>query len=320
VRLVDGGWFFLATSFTFFACGGPKEVAKVRASARLLGAIDGRVYWGEEASLHWMEPGVENPISFDLPGGDWATRSNFAADRGGFHFSHHNRLSSFRSTGGSQARDVDLLSSTTSAGGHPSGAVTDGECVYVADGDVDCHGHGAILGLPRSQGKGRGCERREAPVNGLQPLEFRLDAQYFYWIQGWCSERFSAPGGDIVALPRKEGPAIVIASGEAGMQPQDLWVGETGVYWKAVKGIRYAAKAPFRPPVTLVEGDVNSLFVAGGSVFFTKRDGVYWLDQGRREPKRIAAESDARHLVADDRFLYWLRSDPGQVIRLRRPD
>ena len=157
-------------------------------------------------------------------------------------------------------------------------------------------------------------------MNGLQPVEFRLDGQFFYWIQGWCSERFSPRGGEVVALPRQPGAAIVIAPGERKLQPRDLWVGDGGVYWRSTQGIRHVAKAPFRPPVTVVEGNVDSLVVSGRAVFFARKDGVYWLDPGRREPKRIAADGDARDLVADDRFLYWRRSDPGQILRLRRPD
>ena len=144
----------LGAILAFFGCNAPKEVATVPASARLLGAADGRVYWAEDAVVRWVDPGLKEPVSFNLIGGDWATRANFAAGSRRFHFSHHNKLGSFRVTGGPAARDIDLLDATVPAEAHPSGAVVDGDCVYLAEGDVDCHGRGAIFGLPIC-GRGR---------------------------------------------------------------------------------------------------------------------------------------------------------------------
>lgn len=80
------------------------------------------------------------------------------------------------------------------------------------------------------------------------------------------------------------------------------------------------AKAPFGPPEIVLPGKVGNLTVAGRSAFFTMDDGVYWLGDGRARPKRIATEPGARDLVADGRFLYWLRNDSGQIVRLQRPD
>jgi hypothetical protein len=115
-----------------------------------------------------------------------------------------------------------------------------------------------------------------------------------------------------MALPRRDGAAIVVAAREAST-PIDLRIGSRGVYWRTRDGIRFARNEPngFGAPSTLVDGNVRgspgpigSLLVDAGDVFFTAPDGIYWLPDGANQPRRIAKEPHSSDLVGDGRFLY----------------
>jgi hypothetical protein len=300
------------------ACSRQKTIATVAQDVDLLGAFLGRVYWREGATLSYMQDGLEKPQSFSFEGADWASRGNFALDSSGVYYSHHSSIAhlNYELTKFEPWGENQLEGWTRQAGEHPTGAALDEQRIYTLHTDVECHGRGGIVSMSKSDGGSY--LTRDAPVNGLQPLEFQMDADYFYWVDGGCPDEFSPPGGTIKALPRRSGSVVIIASREASI-PQDLQVGTRGLYWRTKAGIRFAAKPP-GPPSTLVTGEVRLLTVAGSSVFYANRTGIYWLRENAPEPRRLVEEPGIRGIVADARFLYWLSSKEMKIVRMRRPD
>jgi hypothetical protein len=304
------------------ACSRAKEVARdLPADARLLGAFDGRVYWAHDETLSWTDDALDAPLSIDEVGVSWATRADFTADATGIYFSHHNRVSHLRrdpSGGGwmSTARELD----------HPTGAAVDGDIVYTLDLDVECLDRGAVIAL--SKATGDFLFRRDAPANGGQPVDFAMDASFYYWIDGIGGEMQSSRRDQkVIALPRRSGAPIVIAEHEARPRT-DLHVGARGVYWRTSAGIRFAPRRAdgFGAPSTLVDSrarapvrPIGALLVDGGDVFFADAEGVYWLRDGSSEPRRIASQAGVTALVADDRFLYWIDRAANTLLRTRRP-
>ena len=60
--------------------------------------------------------------------------------------------------------------------------------------------------------------------------------------------------------------------------------------------------------------------VAGSSVFYANRTGIYWLRENAPEPRLLVEEPDIRGVVADACCLYWLSSKEMKIVRMKRPD
>jgi len=321
----------IAGGQTLMACSRPKEVAgDLAADTRLLGAFGGRVYWANAETLSWTDDTLEKPESYDVVGVDWAERANFAADASSVYFSHHNKVSHVPTRGNADRNFVPNGWMISPPAEHPTGIAVEGTSVYVLGLDVECFNHGAVIGLARETGSL--LFRRDAPANGGQPVEFSVDGDFYYWIDGRGSERESSRRDPkVMALPRQPGPAMVVAEREGA--PTDLHVGSRGVYWRTHAGIRFAAKGPsgFGAASTLVSDPIHgsppaaitSLLVDADDVFFTAGDGVYALSKGSSEPRRLAEQPGAHDLVTDGRFLYWLRNSGDgtarSIVRVRRP-
>jgi hypothetical protein len=287
------------------SCGRPKKLISVAAGARVVGASAGRVYWVEGNTLTWIDDRLEKPPRFDIRGVDWAESGNFAVDASGIFFSHHNLVTRLER----EPAQGEIEGRERSAGQHPSGLLLEGACAYTLDADVDCGDRGAIVALPKTAPAP--CVGREVPANGLQPVSFQMDADFFYWIDGSCGLLDSGrPAGTVKMLPRRTNALTVVASGEVGAE--DLRVGSGGLYWRTAAGLRFAARGG--KPTTVVAGPVTGFVVDGQDLFFTRPDGVYVLADTRAD--RIVEQRDPKNLVADDRFLYWL-SEGGIVRRAR---
>jgi hypothetical protein len=214
---------------------------------------------------------------------------------------------------------------------HPSGIAVDGENAYTLELDVNCLGRGAVVAL--SKASGDLVFSRDAPANGLQPVEFAIDATFYYWIEGRGSEMTtSRREPKVMALPRVGGDPIVVASRQTSREATprtDLHAGPRGVYWLTPDGIRFAPKTAtgFGAPSTLIAahppGDtpraIGALLADSRDVFFADSTGVWWLPDGSSDARRIARDTGVRDLVSDDRFVYWTNAATKTLIRARRP-
>jgi hypothetical protein len=301
------------------SCRRSEVVASLGRSAHLVGAFDGRVYWTEGETLRWSDGGDAPAPAFAIEGVDWASReSNFTADATDIFFSHHNRVAQLEREprAAFPGADESIGIQTRMAGEQPSGVAIDGDCVYTLQADVDCQDRGKVLALPRTPGGS--CAGRDVPANGLQPVEFGMDAERYYWIDGSCPfEGGGRLAGRIQAIGRRAGAAVVIAHEEAS-DPKDLHVGRRGIYWRTRAGLRFVPGDRLTAPVTLVPGEVTGLAVHETALFFLRRDGVYFLPPGGAEPRRLAEEQGPRDLVVDRRFLYWIGTEK-RLNRLPRP-
>jgi hypothetical protein len=178
-----------------------------------------------------------------------------------------------------------------------------------------CSDQGNVVAVEKVKGRGD-CVGRAAPANGFQSLQFQMDTDFFYWVDRACGTRESVRRvGAIKAVPRRAGPAIIIATREA--HAQDLRVGPGGLYWRTTEGVRFAGRPHFASPTTLVKGEITALVVKGSTIFFTRPDGVYSLSGDRVH--RLARRDNPRHLVADDRYLYWLSPNTHEILRVAQP-
>jgi len=308
----------IVASATVVACkDGEITLATAEPKARLLGAIDGRVYWANGPILSWIGDGMDRPLSGDPGGADWARRGNFAMDGRGVYYSHHNKASFLDIAPRKEPRPPFATSDSwmRPAGEHPTGVAIDGQCVYTLALDVECRDRGAIVALPRGD-TGR-CQERPAQANGLQPGEFAMDADHFYWVDGSCLGE-SPTAGHVKALPRGAGPVVVIADHEAS-PPVELRAGQRGIYWMTRDGIRVAGASPFAAPTTLVAGAVEQLVVDRGSIFYVAGGSVHWLREGAHEPRPAVIKTGVREIAVDHRFLYAL-TPAGDITRSPRPD
>ncbi len=305
----------------FSACHRPQIVATTGEYTRLAGAYRGRVYWVEKDgnSLSFIDDDLDRPSSIESrpiwpARRNWPARGNFAADASGIYFSDYDQMRRL-----AVRDDTNKLIWGQRAGGDLSGAATDDDCVYALQADVDCHDQGRVVAFAKRGG--HSCSGRPVAANGLYPVEFRMDAHYFYWIDGSCPEE-RVPRGTVKAAPRRAGSAVIVAAADpAG--PHDLALGARGLYWLVRGEIHFAAKGTFGSPAVLVSGGVDSLAVDREAVFYAATDGVYWLPAGVSEPRRLARAERPTELVAEDRWLYWVIAGEGpdkRILRLRRPD
>jgi hypothetical protein len=309
-------------------CHRPQILATTGEYTRLVGAYRGRVYWVDnaEGSLSFIDDDLERPSSIQsrdmwpvrdnwAPEANWPARGNFAADASGIYFSDHEQMRQLT------VRDnTEKLIWGQRTGDDLSGAATDGDCVDALHADADCHDQGRIVAFAKRTG--HTCTGRPVPANGQRPQEFRMDADYFYWIDGWCSEERPPRRGVVKAAPRRAGSAVIVAAADpAG--PHDLAIGARGLYWLVQGEIHFVSKGTFGTPTTLVGGGVDSLAVDREAVFYAAADGVYWLSAGVSEPRRIARAQRPTGLVADDRWLYWAIAGTEtdmRIVHMRRPD
>ncbi|MDL1873275.1 adenylyl-sulfate kinase [Deltaproteobacteria bacterium PRO3] len=150
--------------------------------------------------------------------------------------------------------------------------IENGINAYVLDGDVECRGDGAVLGIALVDGVH--CPNLPVPANGLQPLAFAGDARHFFWSDTHCGERRASPTG-IFRVDRATGISTLVVPNEVA---SELEVGKRGLYWRGRFGVRKAlASEPGSVPV--LAHTAHSLVVAGGTIYYAADDGIHWVSE-----------------------------------------
>lgn len=301
-----------AACVALLACTGgaerPKRLASVGKGAKLLAAADGRVFWVRGKTVSWWDPTRGEARDLALEGADWASPAGVAADASGLFFVHHDRLEHLQIP----REGTKAFLRTRLAPEHANGVVRDGDCAFVLNGDVECRGHGTILGFALADGAT--CPTADVPANGLQPLAFAGDARRFYWTDTGCGERASPTSG-ISMLERASGRVTRLVPHEWG---PELALGARGVYWRGRAGIRRVSPDGPLDAQTAVAGTVHAFAVDGGIIYYAADDGIHWVAETGGRDRLIAGTAGVRQLVVGPRHLCWISPDD-DVVRAPRP-
>jgi hypothetical protein len=301
---------------TFAACSGkaaprPQPIAHVPAGVHLLGAANQRVFWAEGATLHWIgDPGL-TAGSVPLTGVTELFRPSTFVDPTGFYYFHGNTLESVDIS--PDGRTATYRAARV-AGVHPGGLARHRNCLYVLDIDVECHGNGALIGVPLVPGAT--CKHHGIVAEGKPLRPFAANDHRFVWVNGGCEKPSYAYESGIFSLNPDSG--YIEASVKDELQPNELQLGDRDTYWRSTYRLRRAPSASSSSGVA-VDRPVLAFVVDGGTIFYADDLGIHALAEYQDHTGRLLAPiTGVEQLAVDARYLYWV-TPAGDLVRLRRP-